>query len=312
MWKKKMKNMKNKLNCALKKWFTIKNIVTIILISLVSLIIRIGFKCFEVNFGCFVSDPLFYFYSLTSISMSSYLRKLIELFEIPEINFSHIKDFFKRINLVPKINFSQIKDFFFSPLSEKIKKLKDLINYFYSFFFNLKLTAIGDDFYNKKGYKCIEQKKPVVLSMEGSNNEGRTNGPSWPGGKEILSSTPPSESGNFQRGESSNQPEVIGQGKFTIHQGKYTVLGFSNQIPTLVLDPNTQEFIGEGFQPYASNIAEAMLHYKKENPQSINMPVGCLDENTAIFLKKITKDLYKNPKRIPNSSVIRQALINLK
>ena len=43
-----------------------------------------------------------------------------------------------------------------------------------------------------------------------------------------------------------------------------------DKIPTLVLDPNTQEFIGEGFQPYASNIAEAMLHYKKENPQSIN------------------------------------------
>ena len=101
--------------------------ITITSISIVTLLVRLLFKSFEMNFGWLESDFLFYISSLSCISLSSFIRKFLELFEFPEINWILIKDFFK------------------SSYSEKLQIIKDIITWFNSPYNNNKMTMGGPD-----------------------------------------------------------------------------------------------------------------------------------------------------------------------
>lgn len=75
----------NYFKIALRKFTTTKNILTLIIIFIIGLLIRLCFKSIDVKIGCFESDLIFCLSSLTSISIASFIRKYLELIEIPEI-----------------------------------------------------------------------------------------------------------------------------------------------------------------------------------------------------------------------------------
>lgn len=71
------------LKIVFKKFISIKNKITLILIFITDLCIRLFFKSIEIKFGLFESDLIFCLSSLTSISIASFIRKYRELIHIP-------------------------------------------------------------------------------------------------------------------------------------------------------------------------------------------------------------------------------------
>lgn len=139
------------LKNAFKTFLNTKNILKMFSAFLVVLFIRIFFKYIEVKIGWFESDFFFYISSFIGISASSFIKIFIDLFDIPDINWS------------------LLKDFMISPLSEKFKTIRDLISLFNGL--DKKFTIGGPLDNNNNLNHCGKDKKSLYLFME---NKGET------------------------------------------------------------------------------------------------------------------------------------------
>lgn len=68
------------------KFFSAKNIITIVICFLFSMVLRLLFKYFDSKLLYIENDSVFCLFSILSICISSTIKKYFEIIDIPNIN----------------------------------------------------------------------------------------------------------------------------------------------------------------------------------------------------------------------------------
>lgn len=176
--------MKKNLHQAFINWFTFKNFVILLSISIVSLLVRLLFLSFEVKFGLLNSDFLFFISTFTGVSLGSFIRKFLELFDFPQIKWNLILNFFK------------------SPLSNKLQLIKDFLSIFKSP--KDKMTLGGSDF-NLDNKQINDVNKTNVMLMENAGSGSGSASGSASGAPQI----PPFPFQNLQVERPIDEPKQL-------------------------------------------------------------------------------------------------------
>lgn len=128
-------NCKTRIKLAFINSSTHKNIISMIIIFIISIIFRLFFKSFEINL--FIqSDLLYYLLSITDIPISYFVKNFIDFFDIPDVKLSSRKSLFKSCFKDKKQGLKYLNKYLNTPFLNNNNRMK-------GFFDKHKMTMAG-------------------------------------------------------------------------------------------------------------------------------------------------------------------------